>query len=289
MTRFDSRLAATLAEMAQVAGWVHPTTHEFEVVYVDDEGHEEVLDKAAGPTPEEALEKFVADHGDLIGDMATANETTVPEYVSHLRAVEPAIGDGLSTVLTKSDKKSITGGKTERTVTAWLNANPLPHKILFKFGSDEIEDVPTPGVITFVKLGNAGGDTLTPHMILHTLGHALVGYNVLPTAERLYNLFESLGHPIHDADDLIMPVSKLLHMRAAKLTILNKNRGFPTFEELLNEVTGVYVKNGRIKIAPNEYCDYQITPEQCDYVKKVFETSCRGFLDRAVGRVIYDD
>lgn len=282
MTFFERELERVLAEMAELAGW-YPTRRQRYLVSYN--GKEQ--DAAYGGSPEEAIRDYLGDDG---GErMAGFEGVPVAEYVAGLTATleEPTDGDGLTDFRTR-DIKLINADKTRRTLETWLNANPTPYRFIIKFG-DGTKTEPTPGVITYVKEGNAGGDALTPHMILHTLGHAIMAYQGDDEADAIGMLLQpSLGYRASD-DDLIIPLSKLLHMKAAELTIQEHPRGFPTFQELLYEVLAVFVKNGRVKVAPNKHCDFQVTPEVCASIKHILEKSCQEMLDRAVGRVVYDD
>lgn len=282
MKYFEEELERVLAEMAELAGW-HPTKRERHIIYYNGEDQ----DIAYGESSEEAIQDFLGkDNGQRLADI---HGVTVPEFVVGLTAVRdiPKDKEG-DNDFRPADIKLINADKTRRTIENWLNANPTPYRFIIKFGNGT-KTQPTPGVITFVKEGNAGGDLLLPHMILHTLGHAVVGYDTSDVSETLSLLFTPiLGHRASE-DDLIIPMCKLLHMKAAEMTIKEHPRGFPTFQEMMYEVMAVYVKNGRVKVAPNKLCDYKIEPNVCAAIKHILEKFCKEALDYRVGRVVYDE
>lgn len=284
MRYFDEELGRVLAEMAELAGW-HPTKQQRYIIYYNGEDQ----DTAYGESPEEAIQDYLS--GDMDGGQRHADITGVslPEYLAGLTAVLdiPKDNEG-DTDFRPADIRLINSEKTRKTLQDWLNNNPTPYRYIIKFGTGT-DTKPTPGVITYVKTGNAGGDPLTPHMILHTMGHAVMGYG-FDVEEDLQQIFHRiLGDDPGQSDGLIEPLAKLLHMKAAEHTIRKTTSAFLTFGELMYEVLAVYVKNGKIKVAPNKFCDYEIDQHTCTLIRAMLERECKGALDRAVGRVVYDE
>ncbi len=285
--------------MAQMKGW-KPTKRVQYLIWYGDED----LDIASGESPADAVKTFVKNHADSIDGLAVNHGVSKEEFIVALRAkiFEPdADEDG---GLQPRDIKSINSEKTRATIEQWLNTNSLPYDIIFQFGEgDETGTVqPTPDAITFVKTGNAGRDALTPHMILHTFGHAVVGSNTEELesliGERLQQITGQTFPNVHinyeSKQRAIIALCKLLHMKAAEITLKDqksymRGRGFPTLKEAIYEIMAIYVRNGQIKIGPNKYCDFPAHPEQCNALKALLERHCKKYLDRCVGKVVYDD
>ena len=93
----------------------------------------------------------------------------------------------------------------------------------------------------------------------------------------------------YNSNEFVYQLCKLLHMKTAHNTIKNNDGGLTGYSELVNELIGIYVKNGRIKVAPNEHCDYEIDQETCYYIKYNLEEYCENALQSCVGKTIYDD
>lgn len=273
MSNFDLRLDSVLREMAELSGW-QPTRDQQYLVYFGDEE----IDSVVADSEEDAIRRFLE---------------AWPEYADKRQSLRAKTrkSDSGDANFSNKDIEFINSDWTRLTIQSWLNNNPLNYRFIFVFAGTGTK--PTPGAITFIKSGNAGGDALTPHMILHTLGHALVGHNDDVMYELQPILQDVLGHELvpTDIDDrhVVVPICKLLHMNAAKLTLKGSNRGFPTFSEMLYEITGVYVKNGKVKIAPNEFCDFKIGVEHCQQIQQVLHNFCNHRLDLAVGRIVYDE
>lgn len=290
MSQFEQRLFKILAEMSELVGY-DPTDKEQYAIYYKGE----LQDMAYGRTPEEAIKEYL--NGLIISAKASKYGVTKEQYIAALSA-EPDFDYSTSPYLSPTDIKVINLDKTRQTLESWINSNPLPYKFKIVFGKKTVD--PTPGAITYVKTGNIGRDPLTPYMILHTLGHAIIEDDTTEVSKSIIKIFrrsalfaksaKSTFQSLIFKESLIIPLCKLLHMKAAALTILDNNRrGFPTFEELMYDVLAVYVKNGKVKVEPNKYCDYEIEPEACTAIKKILEDFCSSKLDSAVGKVVYDD
>ena len=278
--------------MAALAGW-HPTRRIQYIIYYD----EKELDNASGSSPQEAIKDWLKGYSEEY--IQKHYNMSLAEFAQKLTAKE-SDQDEDDTDLTRKDIKSINSPKTRAKIEQWLNNNPLDYRIVVAFGSVEEHNLqPTPGVITFVKLGNAGGDVLTPHMILHTFGHAVGTYNRHQLiVDNMFTEIERILGPIrgrsgatreHDDSGIVIDLCKLLHMRAAHFTVTGSNRGFPTAEEVGFELIGIYTKNGNIKVSPNQYCDYPIGLDRCTKIRKIIEKYCQQMLNDCVGNIIMDD
>lgn len=289
--------------MAELTSW-HPTKEQLYRIFYGGEDSEE---NTYGDSPQDAINSFIKRYSpdELVGAIAgiTHNaEITPAEFIRNLHAVLIPDADAAENNAFKTqDIQSINSNKTRLLVQNWLNANPTPYRWKIIFGHTTHKEIhPTPGIITFVKLSNPGGDTLSAHMILHTAGHAAASMiemgNVEADLAAMINTIHTTNrvqldnrNDRGDTHAEMVAICKLLHMRAAKLTIQGHPRGFPVMDEMINEIIGIYIKNGRIKIAPNEFCDYPITPAQCAAIKSYLEAVCKHALDGCVGQVIYDD
>ncbi len=79
-------------------------------------------------------------------------------------------------------------------------------------------------------------------------------------------------------------------MRAAFHTIEGNDRwGFPTIDEIINELAGIFIKHGRIKLAPNKYCDLNYDQTKLDSLKQFLEAEIDKRLQQSVGKVITDE
>lgn len=289
MRYFSKELNRVLSEMAQLSGW-NPTKEYMFVVSLNHNGEIEEQDFAYGENPNDAIAKFVNiyNHEEL-EKIANIYGMTAEQYAASLTA-KPASAEEVadSSAFSKRDVRSINDERTRAAIEKWLNDNPTPYHWIIYFGGTGSRIEPTPGAITFVKHGNAGGDTLTAHMILHTIGHAVVYYDTEDLIDTLRPVFAPVtGND--DEDSMMMDLCKLLHMKAAAFTLMGHKRGFPDFNEMVYEIMAIYIKNGRIKIAPNKYCDYPATPEFCATIKATLENYCRTKLDSKVGRVVWDE
>lgn len=268
-------------EMASLSGW-EPTRELQYTVSVDGEE----IDYVSAESPEEAVERF---------------KKQFPGYEGEITASLENRSDG-DTSFTAADIKSINNDSTRQQIEKWLNDNKTPYSWIIRFGKQNspIRVKPTPGAITFMKSGNVGGDTLTPHMVIHTIGHAVVNYD-----DTLCDIFVKFLGPIagsggrdgaryaserdRDHDSVLIPACKLLHMRAAKITVQGGKRGFPSLDELVNEVMAIYIKNGSVTVRPNELCDFKISSDVCNALQQAIHDYCKGRLDGCVGKVVYDD
>lgn len=197
------------------------------------------------------------------------------------------------------DLKLLALDKTRRTIEQWLNANPTPYRYALAFGSnvDELMGLRRPGVITFVKQGNPASDPLTPHMILHTMAHA-ISAGMYASSDLADIVRDVLGGVLgrgfdedeeEDDAELLLKLCMLLHMKAAEYTLSGSPKRFPNLHEACIEMLAVYIKNGAVKIGPNEFCDYHIDAGALRQLKSRLEAACDGFLSRSVGTVLFDD
>ncbi len=143
------RLAKVLAEMAQIVSWQSTNNYRWDVFV-----NSEWVDELFAPDEESAIAQYAEENPEIDPQTITV---TVDDAVE---------------ALDRADIKLINSEQTRRQIESWLNNNNTPYRWAFYIGG-EYDPQPTPGIITFHKFGNAGGDPLTPHMILHTAGHAL--------------------------------------------------------------------------------------------------------------------
>jgi hypothetical protein len=262
-------------EMAKLSGWGSTDKIGWSVY---DNGDE--VDVVQASNERDAVELIAAEY-DLDPETLTAAPTEdKDEYYDGLR---------------KRDIKSINSESTRKTIENWLNNNKTPYEWAFYFG-DTPYPGETPGVITFVKYGNAGGDILTPHMILHTVGHAVMSSRNENTLIDLLVDFAAKYCNVNVRDDednetkLIIPICKFLHMKAAFSTLKGIERwSFPTINEVVYEMVGIYVKNGHVKFKANEYNNFNINPKIVNNIENKINDHIREKLDDCVGTVIYDD
>lgn len=265
-----------IMEMATLKGW-HPSRNTEWIVrgkWIDGTEFDDVF--IAG-SAEEAIQQAVEDVPDLDVHSLTA---TLSEYEKDEKE------SGFFDNLTQNDIQSINSDKTAKQIEKWLNDNNTPYEWIIYFNPKN-SIPPTPGAITFVKHGNIGGHILSPHMILHTAGHAIVGYDAtLPKA------LEEFAHFISNdklEDKQILTICKFLHMQAAKSTLKGNNKwAFPTMNEVVYEMLGIYIKNGRVKFEPNEYCDIDVDQNVIQYMRDIINNYCKLKLDSVVGRVVID-
>jgi hypothetical protein len=168
---------------------------------------------------------------------------------------------------------------------------------------------------------------LTPFMILHNLGHAVNDQEGMGIDGGLYKSIRGIlfgasqsqadseeddelyaqarrGSPSsrirEEYNKVILTMSKLLHTRAAlKTCIVNPNAstldevktrlsgGYDDWDEIVNDLIAVYAKNGRVKVTPNKYCDFNVSEEQLLAIRNIIASTISGMLDQAVGQVIY--
>lgn len=284
MHTFDCKLDAIL-EMAELVGW-HPTREQPWLIYHD--GHE--LERAYGATSDEAIANFTKRYPKIVSISAAEAGVNTEEWIDGLTAKPIPFDRSEPYGFSPGDIKSINMDSTLKTIQGWMNDNPTPYKWIMKFGRQKA--AATNGRITFVKEGNVGGDLLTPHMILHTVGHAICAATRLD--DQLYRLIEKwvlkYARPKYNEEShILLQFCKLLHMKAAIATLKGSKSGFPDLIEVANELAGIYAKHGRVKIAPNSYCDFQVSQEQCEGIRSSIESLCAGALDSLVGGVIYDE
>ncbi len=283
MSLFNTRLDKILLE-AVLVDYVATKNLEYHIFYKD----EFVAEDYYAPSEEKALQDFLKDEGESLQDEADRYGITLEEFISGLRAEYSGNNASEYTGFTPADIKSINNAKVIQTIEDWLNQSPLPYKfaIIIEVG---LNSKPTPGVITYVKTGNAGGDVLTPFMILHTMGHALVNYNSYELQIQVEQILESIVADFGDENTLVLALCKLLHTKAAIYTVKGSKRAYPTFDEVLYDLMAIYIIKGRITVKPNQYCDYEISQEQCMTIKNILEGYCRKTLDNVVGKVVYDN
>lgn len=284
MRWLDKTLDRILLE-AKLVDYVATKNLEYHIYYQDDFVAEEYY----APSEEQAIQDYIEDEGELLQDEAARYGITMEEFISGLRAKYPGRDYEQYTGFTPADIKSVNNAKVRQTIEDWLNQSPLPYKFSIIIGVEYYHKKPTPGVITYVKTGNSGGDVLTPFMILHTMGHALVNYNSEDISIQVSDLLESIvGDFGIDADAFVFALCKLLHTRAAIYTIKGSKRAYPTFDEVLYDLVAIYIIKGRITVKPNQYCDYDISQEACNTIRQMLEEFCRSILDKAVGTIVSD-
>jgi hypothetical protein len=336
MSTFTHRLENALHEMAALKGFV-PTDHEtWLIVY---KPSAEGIETISAPNPQQAittyikqLEKFRQEDPSHFDNLAKYRGTGDGKALLNpnnytAKKTEPQPGD--ENLFTRKDIELINKPKTKQTLEAWLNANPqgYTYHIIFGPTGTGSDPQPEPGVITYWKTGNVGGDPLTPYMILHTLGHAVAQQNDPSDrnsdqhntimADLLESLNDLAAHANLDyVDNTRLPanqkakrpagrdqaytkfqLARLMHTQAATKTTYpaatnwqgGRIAGYQSLEELIYDLIGIYAKNGKVKIYPRVD---EPTPELlqiCAKIKYVIETACKEMLDNCVGKVITDN
>jgi hypothetical protein len=278
MNTFTHKLENAIYEMAKLANFQPTNRVPWIVIYKPNEEEDVVV----AASEEQAIAEYIDSlrpgiEMDLNHDKDRLDPT-------NYRAEKPYPEAG-EDVFSRKDIQIINLPKTKQTLEAWLNANPQGYTYHIIFG--EIVK-PQPGVITFCKIGNAGGDPLGPYMILHTLGHAV--------AQHCRRLSNSLSEELHllapDDGSIVHQYSRLVHTKAAQRTTdpdYTEGRGYPTFEELIYDLIGIYAKNGKIKIYPRLDPPTPVRLAFCNKVKQIIEKTCKAMLDDCVGKVITDN
>lgn len=263
-------------EMAKLRGW-GPTNKIGWTVY----DNKEMIDVVDADNEQEAIKLIAIDY-----ELDPKTMTAAPSED------EDENYDGL----TRRDIKSINSDNTRKTIENWLNNNKTPYEWAFYF-----HEAPRPeqahDVITFVKYGNIGGDILTPHMILHTVGHAVMSGRKVE--DILIGIFLDFAVKYCNVDikedednetKLIIPICKFLHMKAAFSTLKGVKRwSFPTINEIIYEIVGIYIKNGHVKFEANQYNDLNVDPKIVKNIENTINNHIREQLDSCIGTTIYDD
>jgi hypothetical protein len=202
---------------------------------------------------------------------------------------------GMDTPLSKYDFNALNSSNLRRRIEEDLNNNPLDYKIKFVFGEKDWESIaPIPGIITYVKIGNAGQDILTRHMIFHTLGHAVgdASFNDKSFSDFVYGLMNELGKFFGSSGNKYT----IFNTKPALLSAdpMNHIDGYRSSEEFCRDLIGLIAKNGRVKVAPNKYYDESkmekpMNQNDFNHIADLIKNECVKMLNRCVGRVIKDD
>ncbi len=246
-------------------------------------------------SPEHAVKKYINENPDFEGD-------------KNLLFAEITNND---INFTKSDIKSITNPDTEKQISDWFNANQDQYTWHIVLSDNyDFQSEPDPDGITFVKTGNVGRDTLQPFMILHTTAHAVLSYSkrtpeyikdgIRKWVWQLAGNKDSKPIPEHTVIDFMTQhlhfKSALNWQRSRKDTSLNYSRQqkvkkleAASLEELLYDMLAIYIKNGKIKVEPNQYAEENVDSGNLARFKNWIEDTFREALDSVVGKIIMDE
>ena len=301
MSQFERKLTAALNEMAELAAWRSPAQINHYTVYYGNGTLYDKLGIIAATNEQEAISKL-KDHPKLKNHDFSQIALELDERPER----------GTLEYFGNTDVELIRKEKTRKTIEQWLNDNDTPFSWIMVFDDQsrsydrsqnkvysferQNDLLPTPGKITFLKSGNAGEDPLTPHMILHTIGHAVTNHFGEAKLNRLkLDIGEILINEKimtnYRTDVMMTKLCQLLHMKSALKTVsgVMDPRKIVNFDELVNEVVAIYVKNGRIKVEPNQYCEFDISQQAINDIKSYLELYCHDALTACVGQIIEDD
>lgn len=202
---------------------------------------------------------------------------------------------GYDLPLSKYDFNALNSSNLRKQVEDVLNKNPLDYKIKFIFGEKDWENIePIPGVITYVKIGNAGQDILTRYMIFHTLGHAVSSMNFNDNAfgEFQYSLMKHLGSYFGKTGNKYTIFNTKPALASADP--MNHLGGYRSDDEFCRDLIGLIAMNGRVKVAPNKFYDERKMAKpmgQVDFdnIANMIKSECVEMIDKCVGKVIKDD
>ncbi len=296
MRNLISRIDLALNEMAQLKSYV-ATPNKIKKYQVADRKTYKKLGFAKGNTRDEAISAFLAER-----DLDDS-------YAERLIAFEHGSGN-----FSAGDIKSTTDPNTQKQIEEWLNANQDQYVWHILIGQNHTDVEPDPKAITFAKTGNVGRDTLQPHMILHTVAHAVLeGDHSDFEAQRYIREFwadvvkrlPENQKPQHgNPNDIVIDAAtQFLHFKSAlnwqklhhsdelsdsrKKAI--KNLSAISIQEVVNDMMAIYIRNGRIKIAPNQYTKIEMKSRQLEKFRANVEKIFRKALDKCVGKVITGD
>lgn len=135
-------------------------------------------------------------------------------------------------------------------------------------------NIPIAGRITYAKNGSSG-DPMTPWMMLHTMGHAIVGRDETWIIQMLKNL-----NP--DGKSTVFLKSHLKFKSVENMNNVNvkSKLGHNLWSELVYELFAEYMWNGTIRLKQNDKDVF----ETMEKIKAIFK-NC---LERSVGKIIVD-
>lgn len=287
---FDVKLERAINEMARLEKWDDKSKQQYEI-RLGPYNTSTLLMSVDADTPEEAIEKYVGSKPFKKHIRDYGYEHDPDQMAGLLRAVPSAKGGYRS--FSTQDIKVIKLEKTKHQIEQWLNDNPHDFVWSIHFGRQDPE--PTPGVITFHKVGNSGGDVLSPHMILHTAAHAVCPLDLVgEIAGEFYKILKKRRESTKrdEQDDYVVDMCKLLHFKSAIKTAREDesgNGGANDPHEAIYDMVAIYIKNGRVKIAPNEYCDFEVDQTILKNASERINAMIYHILKRAVGMVVTDD
>jgi len=198
----------------------------------------------------------------------------------------------------KRDKTLISHPKTSRVLEEKLKSSGFNFNILFieippgettVYYEGDVEryikknNIQKDNHITFAKNASTG-HLLTPWMILHTLGHALVEHDVK-------------GKQLHvGMDDSIKTVKSVFHqgiwrgIKSLETPFIFKsalNKTILNLSELRHELVAEYLWNGQIRMTPD--LDKLVSGQEVilHEVNKI-ELAIKKMLESCIGKVIYD-
>jgi hypothetical protein len=163
------------------------------------------------------------------------------------------------------------------------------------------ENIPRMGHITFAKTGSSG-DLMTPWMILHTLGHALIKTKT-QAIQQIASLLESLFIlPVQGSMMRVPHLSSFFRFKSAVVAhshlpekdratpgpkIKNKFEMLSTYEELVHELVAEYLwHGGKIRLNLQDMQPQQAQKAAAAVME--IEGIIKGLLQASVGEVITD-
>lgn len=148
--------------------------------------------------------------------------------------------------------------------------------------------IPLEGHITFAK-PQSTGDSLTPWMILHTLGHALFA-NFQPKEAMIQELLRvvrlySMERRVEVNASMIMRFFSELFKFKSISNPINKDKATVDTEELVYELVAEYLWHGQIRTNPQaEYYERYRLGDVAKNLEKIIHNQ----LQASVGKVIVD-
>ncbi len=151
--------------------------------------------------------------------------------------------------------------------------------------------------ITFIK-NSSSGDALTADMLLHTICHAVYDRDRQVYFNEIVNAMKPLLTTGNDERD----ISQYLHMSAAKNIFKSEDQSLPKakrdrlkhmsfqpklFAEIVLEMTASFIRNGKVRFSPNEFC---LNP-QSELAMKIeshVNSAIRKALNACVGKILTD-
>ncbi|RDJ35665.1 MAG: hypothetical protein DWQ19_12670 [Crenarchaeota archaeon] len=164
-------------------------------------------------------------------------------------------------ILYESQNQKLTGFK--KLIANWMRQNGIP----------------TEGRITFAKNGSSG-DAMTPWMILHTMGHALIDEGG-DFYDEVFNTLEDITYLLDFPGATATP-EQWTHVMGQifQFKSINNNK-IKIREEFIYELFAEYLWNGQIRLKAETSADIV---RYIQHIEKVFSSA----LQQAVGNIVVD-